>query len=101
MKKVDVAAFDEAIANADVAIIDFYADWCGPCKQMEPALQQIDSEATAEVIKVDIDQNPELAVRFGIKSIPTLLLAKDGDIIDVKVGTQSVNSLRNWIESRP
>lgn len=101
MKKVDVATFDEAIANADVAIIDFYADWCGPCKQMEPALQHIDSEGTADVIKVDIDQNPELAARFGIKSIPTLLLAKDGDIIDVKVGTQSVNSLRNWIESKP
>jgi thioredoxin 1 len=100
MNYVDVDTFDAAVADAKVAIIDFYADWCGPCKQMEPSLQQLESEGTASVIKVNIDQNQELAVRFGIKSIPTLMLTVDGDIIDTKIGSQSINTLRVWVSNK-
>lgn len=100
MKKVDASTFDESVATPGVSIIDFYAEWCGPCKMMEPALQQIENESTVEIIKVDIDQSPELAARFGIRSIPTILLVKDGDVVDVKVGTQSAYALRKWIEEK-
>jgi thioredoxin 1 len=67
---------------------------------MEPSLQQLESEGTASVIKVNIDQNQELAVRFGIKSIPTLMLTVDGDIIDTKIGSQSINTLRVWVSNK-
>lgn len=99
MKYVDGNTFDDAVADAKVAIIDFYANWCGPCRQMEPSLQQLENDGAATVIKVDIDQNQELAVRFGIKSIPTLMLSIDGDIIDTKIGSHSINSLRTWLET--
>lgn len=100
MKKVDASTFDEAVATPGISIIDFYADWCGPCTQMEPALQQIEKEGIASIIKVNIDENRELAARFGIKSILTIFLTKDGDVVDIKVGSQSTNSLRNWIETK-
>ncbi|MEA4941994.1 Thioredoxin [bioreactor metagenome] len=85
LKKTD---FDAAVDAAPLAMVDFWADWCGPCKMVAPAVEKIaaDYDGKALVAKVNIDEEPELAQRFGVMSIPTLVFLKDGQEIDRKVG---------------
>lgn len=85
LKKTD---FDAAVDAAPLAMVDFWADWCGPCKMVAPAVEKIaaDYDGKALVAKVNIDEEPELAQRFGVMSIPTLVFMKDGREIDRKVG---------------
>ncbi len=72
--------FGELINGEDPVLVDFYADWCGPCKTMAPILQEVKSDMGGKVriVKVDVDKNPKVAQKFGIQSIPTLILFKDG-----------------------
>ncbi len=85
LKKTD---FDAAVDTAPLAMVDFWADWCGPCKMVAPFVEKIadDYDGKALVAKVNIDEEPELAQRFGVMSIPTLVFLKDGQEIDRKVG---------------
>lgn len=74
----DVNNFDELIKD-DLTLVDFYATWCGPCRMLSPVLEEISEERNSvKIVKVDIDENMELAKRFGIMSVPTLILFKDG-----------------------
>jgi len=98
MKELTTADFDAATAAAPLALVDFHAPWCGPCKSMEPALAAVDGEQ-ASVFKVDIDANPDLAMRFGVRGVPTMLVMKAGEIVDMKVGALSQSQLRSWIAS--
>lgn len=77
---LNTANFDATVANSDKPIVvDFYADWCGPCKALAPMLETFASEQDkVAVAKVDIEKSPELAAKFGVRSIPTLVLMKDG-----------------------
>lgn len=84
--------FDTEIANAAVPVlVDFWATWCGPCKMLAPVLEQVDEALAggAKICKVDVDQQPALAARFGIMSIPTLLFFRDGKQTDKMVGAHS------------
>lgn len=92
------ASFNEEIANG-VTLVDFWAPWCGPCKMIAPVLEELDAEigTSVKIAKVNVDDNGESAARFGVMSIPTLILFKDGQPVDKVVGFQSKDALKNVI----
>jgi thioredoxin 1 len=94
------ASFDQLVLNAEAPVlVDFYADWCGPCKMIAPVLEELASEATdGKIVKVNVDENPQLAARYGISSIPTLLIFRDGEVIDQHVGLANKEQLRSMLE---
>lgn len=98
MKIIDsVKEFDEVIAEGKV-LVDFFAVWCGPCKMIAPVLEEIaDERDDVIIVKVDVDETPDLARRYGIMSIPTLLLFSDGQLVSKTMGYQDKDSLNDFI----
>lgn len=93
---VTVDSFDETITNSQTPVlVDFWAQWCGPCKMIAPVLDEISSEIPdkLKIVKVNVDENPDLARRFEVMSIPTLIVFKDGDIAKRLVGAKNKNAL--------
>lgn len=82
-------------------IVDFWAEWCGPCKQIGPILEDISNERknSLKVLKLNIDENPEVPQKYGVRGIPTLMLFKDGNLLDTKVGSLPKSALMDWIDS--
>jgi len=82
-------------------LVDFWAEWCGPCKQLSPVIDEVSEEmkGTISIHKLNIDESPESATKLGIRSIPTLVLFKDGKKLDVRVGSLSKTALIQWIKS--
>jgi len=100
--KTNDADFDQDINSQKVpVIVDFGADWCGPCKQLDPILEEIAEENTdkLKVFKINIDENPMVPQKFGVRGIPTIMLFKEGKLIDTKVGSLPKTALANWIKS--
>ena len=94
------STFDETVqAATEPVIVDFWAEWCGPCKMIAPSLEEISSELAGKVkvAKLNIDENPELAAQFGVRSIPTLAMFKGGEVADIKVGAAPKTALSAWI----
>ena len=100
MKIVNKAEF-EALKNNGVVLVDFYADWCGPCKMLGPVLEDLSKEyeGKATIVKVNVDDEGELASQFGVMSIPNLFLLKDGEIVKNVVGYQPKAALKKLIEA--
>lgn len=92
-------SFDEEISSGKV-LVDFWAPWCGPCKMIAPVLEDLDAELGDElkIAKINVDDNPDTASRFGVMSIPTLILFKDGQPVDKVVGLQSKDALKAFVE---
>ena len=91
--------FNEIVSQNELVLVDFYAEWCGPCKMLAPIIHEIKEELQDKVyvIKVNVDEEEELSNKFGIFSIPTLVLIKGGKEIDRKVGYNSKQILIDWI----
>lgn len=96
------ASFEDDVLNSDKPVlVDFWADWCGPCKMIGPALEEISEELAEQVTiaKMDIMANPEVPGQIGVKSIPLMVLYKDGKPVAQKLGAAPKSALKGWIES--
>lgn len=92
------AQFDEVLETHDLVLVDFYADWCGPCKMLAPILEDLAGETPAAIAKVDTDAYPALAQQYGVQGLPTLLLFADGEAVERLVGMQDGTTLRQVID---
>ncbi|SIO49548.1 thioredoxin [Rhodovulum sp. ES.010] len=93
--------FDAEVRNSDIpVVVDFWAEWCGPCKQIGPALEELSNEMEGKVkiVKVNVDDNPNTPAQMGVRGIPALFLFKDGQIVSNKIGAAPKAALQSWIE---
>jgi len=100
VKKVNVQEFENEAMKAPVAVVDFSATWCGPCRMMAPVLEEISDKLGDKVsfYNVDVDESPELAMRYGVQSIPCLVILKEGKAVDQSVGFRPGPQVTAWIE---
>ncbi len=100
--KTDNSNFEAEVLKSDIpVVVDFWAEWCGPCKMIAPSLEEISNEMDGKVkiAKLNMDENPELAARYNVRSIPTLLMFKGGEPVAIQVGAAPKARLSSWIES--
>lgn len=99
--KVTDATFEEEVLKSDVPVVlDFWAEWCGPCKMIGPALEEIADELGEKVTiaKINIDENPDAPGKYGVRGIPTMILFKNGQPAATKVGAAPKSALKGWLE---
>lgn len=91
--------FDQLIEKGNLIIADFYAEWCGPCQTLLPVLEDVakENEERAEIVKINVDSQPELAMRYGVRNIPTLLFFQNQKVLDKTVGVQTKDYLKKKI----
>ncbi|UZD90731.1 thioredoxin [Cognatishimia activa] len=95
------ATFDAEVKNSDIpVVVDFWAEWCGPCKQIGPALEELSAEyeGKVKVVKVDVDSNPNSAAAMGVRGIPALFIFKDGQVVSNRAGAAPKAALQGWID---
>lgn len=101
-KAVTDLSFKADVIDSDKPVlVDFWAEWCGPCKMIGPALEEISEELgdRVSIVKVNIDENPEAPGQYGVRGIPTMILFKNGEAAATKVGAAPKSALKGWIES--
>jgi len=98
--KVDARNFDEIVSKNENVVVDFWAEWCMPCRMISPIIEELAKEYTGRVVfaKLNTDENPSLASRFGITGIPTLIFFKNGRAVDKIVGALPKAEIKRWIE---
>lgn len=92
---------NEVIASKTPVLIDFWAEWCGPCRMLGPILEQLSDEMKdkIKIVKMNIDENPETPSKYGVRSIPTMMIFNNGEQVAVKVGALPKNVVKEWIDS--
>lgn len=98
--KLNTDNFEQEVMQADqTVLVDFYADWCGPCKMMAPVVEEVSNEAAGvKVCKINIDENMEIAQKFGVMSIPTFIAFKNGEIAGKQIGAVQKSALVNLVK---
>lgn len=96
------ANFEEIIASEKPVLVDFWAEWCGPCKMIGPVVEELASEYEGKAVvgKVDVDNNPNVSAKFGIRSIPTLLVFKGGEVVDKQIGAVPKSVLSQKLDAQ-
>ena len=89
--------FEQEVQGSAV-VVDFYADWCGPCQMLAPVLEQLEKETSIKIVKINVDETPDIARAFRIMSIPTLMLFKDGKLVKKELGYMPIERLREFIK---
>ncbi|EPX84420.1 thioredoxin [Rubellimicrobium thermophilum DSM 16684] len=96
------ATFEQEVKNSPIpVVVDFWAEWCGPCRMIGPALEELSEQyrGRVKIAKVNVDENPEMAARLGVRGIPALFLFKNGQVISNRAGAAPKAALQSWIDS--
>ncbi|MDA9231484.1 thioredoxin [Rickettsiales bacterium] len=101
-KEITDQEFENIIKSENITLVDFWAPWCGPCKQLSPLIDELSNDMSGkiDVVKCNIDDNPESPSKYGVRGIPTLMIFKDGKLIDSKVGSIQKSALYEWVEGQ-
>lgn len=95
--------FEEEVLKSDLpVVVDFWAEWCGPCKALSPLIDELagDMNGKVKVVKVNIDEAPEAPTKYGVRGIPTLMIFKGGEVVGTRVGGMPKSQLTEWVESQ-
>lgn len=101
-KAVTDASFATDVLGSDKPVlVDFWAEWCGPCRMIAPALEELSTELAdqVEIVKINIDENPDAPTQYGVRGIPTMILFKNGEQAATQVGAMPKNGIKQWLES--
>ena len=100
VKEISSENFNQEVLESDIPVlVDFWAEWCGPCKQLAPTVEDVANEmiGSIKVCKMDVDSNQDIAVQFGVRSIPTLLIFKNGEVVDQVIGNVGKDSIESML----
>lgn len=103
MKVIKDSEFETEVKGSSVPVlVDFFAEWCGPCRQLGPVLEEVSKEMgdKLKIVKMNIDESPETPTNFGVRGIPTMIMFKNGEAVATKVGSMPKSKLTEWIQSQ-
>ena len=100
-KVTDTSFQNDVLDSKTPVVVDFWAEWCGPCRMIAPSLDELSTEmgAKVKIVKINIDENPQVPTKYGVRGIPTLMIFQDGQVAAMKVGALPKNKIKEWIEA--